>query len=109
VGDSVAPLGGREELIPVNEGDRIAQLILERISIPVVRQVEVGRCVDCPDQMIWRLADMKTLDETVRGAGGFGSTGGFAEPAQKKLKVEDGQAVAIEKNGTVEVDGKISA
>jgi hypothetical protein len=52
---------------------------------------------------------MKTLDETVRGAGGFGSTGGFAEPAQKKLKVEDGQAVAIEKNGTVEVDGKISA
>lgn len=41
----------------VEEGDRIAQLILERIYTPPVFEVE-------------------ELDETVRGAGGFGSTGG---------------------------------
>ncbi|KAK1926701.1 dUTPase-like protein, partial [Papiliotrema laurentii] len=64
----------------IKEGDRIAQLILERISIPVIRQVE-------------------TLDETVRGAGGFGSTGGFTEPPNKKLKVENGE-VKIDSNGT---------
>ncbi|OCH95947.1 dUTP pyrophosphatase [Obba rivulosa] len=41
----------------VEEGDRIAQLILERIYTPDVMEVE-------------------DLDETLRGAGGFGSTGG---------------------------------
>lgn len=40
----------------VNKGDRIAQLILERIATPEVEEVE-------------------DLDETVRGAGGYGSTG----------------------------------
>jgi len=40
----------------VKKGDRIAQLILERIYIPEVVEVE-------------------ELDETSRGAGGFGSTG----------------------------------
>uniref|UniRef100_A0A7N0V5Z2 Deoxyuridine 5'-triphosphate nucleotidohydrolase n=1 Tax=Kalanchoe fedtschenkoi TaxID=63787 RepID=A0A7N0V5Z2_KALFE len=40
----------------VKEGDRIAQLILEQIVTPEVLEVE-------------------NLDETVRGAGGFGSTG----------------------------------
>jgi hypothetical protein len=44
-------------------------------------------------------ADTKTLDETVRGAGGFGSTGGFTEPPNKKLKVENGE-VKIDSNGT---------
>lgn len=42
----------------IKHGDRIAQLILERISTPVLQQVE-------DDQ----------LDETARGEGGFGSTG----------------------------------
>eukprot|EP00892_Ulva_mutabilis_P005048 jgi/Ulvmu1/2915/UM147_0013.1 len=42
----------------VKEGDRIAQLVLERIMIAEVAQVE-------------------SLDGTDRGAGGFGSTGGF--------------------------------
>lgn len=42
----------------VNEGDRIAQLIIEKISTPEVHEVE-------------------SLDETLRGEGGFGSTGGF--------------------------------
>ncbi|KAM5534893.1 hypothetical protein V8D89_011448 [Ganoderma adspersum] len=41
----------------VNEGDRIAQLILERIVTPEVLEVQ-------------------DLDETLRGSGGFGSTGG---------------------------------
>lgn len=43
---------------PVSEGDRVAQLVLERIYTPNV--VEVTE-----------------LEESVRGAGGFGSTGGF--------------------------------
>jgi dUTP pyrophosphatase len=32
------------------------------------------------------------LDDTTRGAGGFGSTGGFG-PAAKKQKAENGEAV----------------
>lgn len=40
----------------VKTGDRIAQLILEKIEMASIAQVE-------------------DLDETVRGAGGFGSTG----------------------------------
>lgn len=39
-------------------GDRIAQLIVEKIAMPEVVVVE-------------------KLEESVRGAGGFGSTGGF--------------------------------
>ncbi|KZT27007.1 dUTP diphosphatase [Neolentinus lepideus HHB14362 ss-1] len=41
----------------VQEGDRIAQLIIEKIQTPDVLEVE-------------------DLDETLRGTGGFGSTGG---------------------------------
>ncbi|KAG5351259.1 Deoxyuridine 5'-triphosphate nucleotidohydrolase [Termitomyces sp. Mn162] len=41
----------------VKEGDRIAQLIVERIYTPEILEV-------------------KDLDETLRGPGGFGSTGG---------------------------------
>ncbi|CAH7687045.1 dUTP diphosphatase [Phakopsora pachyrhizi] len=44
----------------VKKGDRIAQLVIERIKTPEVFEVE-------------------SLDETVRGSGGFGSTGGFSE------------------------------
>ena len=40
----------------VKEGDRVAQLVLERIYTPEVLEVE-------------------ELEESVRGAGGFGSTG----------------------------------
>lgn len=42
----------------VAEGDRVAQLVLERIYTPDVLEVA-------------------ELEESVRGAGGFGSTGGF--------------------------------
>jgi len=45
-----------KEVFEVKKGDKIAQLILECILTPQVRQVEV-------------------LPPTVRGAGGFGSTG----------------------------------
>lgn len=44
----------------IKKGDRIAQLILERISTPEVLEVE-------------------ELDDTQRGAGGFGSTGVAAQ------------------------------
>ncbi|KZT35564.1 dUTP diphosphatase [Sistotremastrum suecicum HHB10207 ss-3] len=47
---------GEKDFI-VEEGDRIAQLILEQIRTPEVLEVQ-------------------DLDETLRGAGGFGSTGG---------------------------------
>lgn len=47
-----------DEDILVDKGDRVAQLIIERISTPVV--VDVG-----DDE----------LDDTDRGEGGFGSTG----------------------------------
>jgi len=45
-----------EEDFHVKAGDRVAQLILERIATPEVLEVD-------------------DLDETVRGAGGYGSTG----------------------------------
>lgn len=40
----------------MSKGDRVAQLILERIATPEVVEVE-------------------NLDDTARGAGGYGSTG----------------------------------
>lgn len=46
---------GTEEF-EVKTGDRVAQLLLERVSVPEVQEVE-------------------ELDETVRGEKGFGSTG----------------------------------
>ncbi len=49
-------------LIAVKQGDRIAQLILERIATPDVVEVE-------------------DLDSTDRGQAGFGSTGGFGQAA----------------------------
>lgn len=49
-----------DEEFKVNEGDRIAQLILEEVRMAPALEVE-------------------DLDETVRGQGGFGSTGVGAE------------------------------
>ncbi|ORZ31175.1 putative Dut [Catenaria anguillulae PL171] len=46
----------------IKQGDRIAQLVLERIYTPQVVEVE-------------------SLEDTARGAGGFGSTGGFTSSA----------------------------
>ncbi|MBW0535395.1 hypothetical protein O181_075110 [Austropuccinia psidii MF-1] len=47
----------------VRKGDRVAQLIIEKILTPEVTEVQ-------------------SLTETERGAGGFGSTGGFGNPGQ---------------------------
>lgn len=58
----------------VNEGDRIAQLIIEKISTPEVQEVD-------------------SLDETLRGEGGFGSTGGFTAP--QATKAADATAAAV--------------
>ena len=49
----------------IKKGDRIAQLIIERIATPPVVVVE-------------------TLDETERGSGGFGSTGVSTSEEQKQ-------------------------
>lgn len=49
----------RTESFAVNRGDRIAQLVVQRYEHAAFVEVE-------------------TLDDTTRGAGGYGSTGGFA-------------------------------
>lgn len=51
-----APLAPTPPCRAVSVGDRIAQLVLERIATPEVEEVA-------------------SLDDTERGAGGFGSTG----------------------------------
>jgi len=62
----------------VKKGDRIAQLILEKISMAAIEEVN-------------------DLDETVRGAGGFGSTGVATEG---EVKDDEGSSKKI-KNGRV--------
>lgn len=49
----------RENTVTISRGDRIAQLVVQRVERAVFHHVD-------------------TLDETVRGAGGHGSTGGHA-------------------------------
>lgn len=56
------------EPFAINVGDRIAQLIIERICLPDTVVVD-------------------DLDETARGAGGFGSTGGFGDVAPKMAEL----------------------
>ncbi|PWN25620.1 dUTP diphosphatase [Jaminaea rosea] len=51
-----------QEDFTINTGDRIAQLVIERIHTPEVTAVD-------------------SLDVTVRGEGGFGSSGGFGPKA----------------------------
>jgi dUTP pyrophosphatase len=48
--------------ITLSRGDRIAQLVVQRVEHAVFREV----------------ADVDALPESVRGAGGYGSTGGHA-------------------------------
>ena len=61
-----------EEPFTIQKGDRIAQLVLESIVLAPVQEVS-------------------ELDETVRGAGGFGSTG----VGNKKARVEDTVAPSV--------------
>ena len=58
-------------------GDRVAQLVLERIAIADVEEVA-------------------TLDDTARGAGGFGSTGVAASPPAAAAAAAAGEAAAAE-------------
>ncbi|CAH0487165.1 unnamed protein product [Peronospora farinosa] len=62
---------------PIKCGDRVAQLILEKIEYPEILEVD-------------------EIEETVRGAGGFGSTG-VDLPLAKKQHVES--------NGSTESEG----
>lgn len=73
---------GTEDL-PVAVGDRIAQLILEK--------VDMSGCVE-----------VDTLDETSRGSGGFGSTGvsqqvETSQEAAKRARVEAPEAMLVKK------------
>lgn len=72
----------------VEAGDRIAQLILEKVEYSEVVEVEVRslflyllsgseKCCDLKADLWFRRSILQELEETVRGSGGFGSTGGF--------------------------------
>jgi dUTP pyrophosphatase len=56
-------------------GDRIAQLVLERIANPEVVEVD-------------------ELEESVRGVGGFGSTGGFGPRTGAQVQAQAEAAAA---------------
>ena len=67
----------------VKMGDRIAQLILERIDTPPVEEVQA-------------------LEETVRGAGGFGSTGVKGKnDTEVKNEMNDQNEQTVDKNETL--------
>ena len=53
----------KREAFHIKRGDRIAQLVIQKVESVVLRQIE-------------------ELDDTSRGAGGFGSTGQSREPAR---------------------------
>jgi dUTP pyrophosphatase len=64
----------------VAEGDRIAQLILEKIHTPDIVEVNVGHLSVVGHAMRdAEFHDAQDLDETLRGSQGFGSTGGHAQ------------------------------
>jgi dUTP pyrophosphatase len=55
-------------------GDRIAQLILEKIETPPVLEVQVGPSINISPPFLIKIL-VQDLEETLRGTGGFGSTG----------------------------------
>ena len=59
----------------INEGDRIAQLIIERVGANIHYPIHVTNTsqIYTPEVLV-----VDQLPDSVRGAGGFGSTGGFA-------------------------------
>ena len=70
----------------IKRGDRIAQMILERIEMADVAEVQASarsNATACQGRRTLRFvsdpakrAFLQELDATERGAGGFGSTGG---------------------------------
>jgi dUTP diphosphatase len=68
-------LGLNDIFVLVSEGDRVAQLIIEKIETPEVLEVNVcSRIIHTAILAQYRLC--QDLEATLRGAGGFGSTGG---------------------------------
>ncbi len=63
----------------VKEGDRVAQLVLERVcsSLVIRRLARGGKLADEVRMQIYtpEVVVVEELEESVRGAGGFGSTG----------------------------------
>ena len=59
----------------INQGDRIAQLIIERVGANIHYLLHVTNTgqIYTPEVLV-----VDQLPDSVRGAGGFGSTGGFA-------------------------------
>jgi dUTP pyrophosphatase len=69
-----------QEDFEIQPGDRIAQLVLEQILMVPVQEVQ-------------------ELDETVRGAGGFGSTGVAATTEAKRARVDAPSTVSPTDSG----------
>lgn len=65
-----------EEDFAVKAGDRVAQLIIERVSLISGRLV-LGRQLTQVQIYTPEVVVVEQLPDSVRGAGGFGSTGGF--------------------------------
>jgi dUTP pyrophosphatase len=61
----------RDEAISVRRGDRIGQLVIQRVERAVFRSVDV-------------------LPDSLRGAGGFGSTGGFGGLGGQTAATDEG-------------------
>ncbi len=61
----------------VKEGDRIAQLIVEKIETPDLTEVDVS-FPSSPSFSGLIYLKLQDLDATLRGMGGFGSTGGHS-------------------------------
>jgi dUTP pyrophosphatase len=59
--------------IALRRGDRIAQLVVQRVEHAVFREVD----------------DVTALPVSVRGAGGYGSTGGHATLVGGTVRTED--------------------
>lgn len=63
--------GDPRETLHLRRGDRIAQLVFQRVERAVFREVA-------------------ELPPSVRGAGGYGSTGGFARAAGSRERTDEG-------------------
>jgi dUTP pyrophosphatase len=60
----------------IKTGDRIAQLVLERVYLPVLDYPSVSYVNSGYVQIYTpEIVEVDNLDESARGAGGFGSTG----------------------------------
>lgn len=66
--------------IVLRRGDRIAQLVVQRVELPAVRVVDV-------------------LPDTGRGSGGFGSSGGWGAPDGGVPPLESGHGTADDRVG----------